>query len=122
MQREDIEVSPGLYWTDRLPLVINGDPATDLTDYEFQLQVRDFSGNLLGTGTVEVSDSNLLLSIPPSTIAAMADAISISIQQGAEALSHWQQKGALVDAINACTTVAEVQAIDISFTVNTESI
>jgi hypothetical protein len=48
------------------------------------------------------------------------DARSIALQQGVDALGHWQQKGALVDAINACTTVAEVQAINIVFTVNVE--
>ena len=46
------------------------------------------------------------------------DAKAISVQQGADALNHWQRKGELVDAINACTTVEEVQAIDISFNVN----
>lgn len=48
----------------------------------------------------------------------IADARSIALQQGADALNHWQQKGAFVDAINACTTVEEVQAIDITFNVN----
>ncbi len=51
----------------------------------------------------------------------IADAIAISVQQGAEALSHWQQKGIKVDAINAATTVAEVNAVDLTFSVNVES-
>lgn len=50
----------------------------------------------------------------------IADARSIALQQGVDALNHWQQKGAFVDAINAATTVEEVQAVDITFTVNVE--
>lgn len=48
----------------------------------------------------------------------MVDAKSISVQQGADALTLWQIKGQLIDQINACTTVAEVRAIEISFPVN----
>ena len=48
----------------------------------------------------------------------IADARSIALQQGADALNHWQQKGAMVDAINSATTVDEVQAVDITFNVN----
>lgn len=48
----------------------------------------------------------------------IADARSIALQQGADALNHWQQKGAMVDAINSATTVEEVQAVDITFNVN----
>ena len=71
MQIEHISVSPGLYWTQELPLLQDGDPATNLTDFEFQLQVRSLDGTLLGLGTVEVSGSNLLLTITPTLISAM---------------------------------------------------
>ena len=49
---------------------------------------------------------------------SMADAISISLQQGTDALGYLQQKGQLVDAINSAATVDEVLAIALVFSVN----
>jgi len=49
----------------------------------------------------------------------MAVAISISVQQGADALSYWRRKGEIVDAINSATTLEEIDSIDTTFTVRT---
>jgi hypothetical protein len=50
----------------------------------------------------------------------LATAISISVQQGVNALSFWQQKGAMVDAVNAATTIEEINNINTTFTVTAE--
>ena len=49
----------------------------------------------------------------------MDEAISISLQQGADAIGYWQQKGAMVDAINTATTETELDAVNLIFAVNT---
>ena len=50
----------------------------------------------------------------------ISDAILISAQQGNDALGYWAQKSQMVDAIDAATTVQELQAISITFNVNVE--
>ena len=49
---------------------------------------------------------------------SIQDARSIALQQGADAITYWQRKGELVDQINACTTVSELESIEITFNVN----
>jgi len=50
----------------------------------------------------------------------MADAIAISVLQGADALGHWMQYGQKVDAINSAQTVQEVRDVPLGFVVNVE--
>jgi len=51
---------------------------------------------------------------------AMADIKEVNRIQGNDSAIHYLRKGELKELINAATTVEEVQAIEISFTVNTE--
>ncbi|MCF6265223.1 MAG: hypothetical protein L3J57_01605 [Desulfuromusa sp.] len=71
MQREDIEVSPGQYWIETLPIVQNGQPVADLSGYEFQLQFRTLVGVLIGTGSAIADGSNIRLTATPATIALL---------------------------------------------------
>ena len=48
----------------------------------------------------------------------LAVAMSISVQQGVDALGHWVQYGQKVDAIKNAQTVQEVRDIPIDFIVN----
>lgn len=48
----------------------------------------------------------------------IADARSIALQQGAYALTLWQQKGAKIDAIAGAESVSDLLSLDLSFEVN----
>ena len=48
----------------------------------------------------------------------IADAISISLQQGADALTYWQSKCVMVDAIASADSVGDLEAIDFVFPVS----
>ena len=73
MQREDIEVTPGQYWTETLPLTLPPG-IEDLSDYEFRVQVIDMitAAQIGQIEAVVVSGTDLLLEISPTTIAAMS--------------------------------------------------
>jgi NAD(P)H-dependent FMN reductase len=73
MKTETIGVLAGDAYTESLPISIDNVPATaeQLAGYEFQVQVRDLAGALLGMGTVAVVAPNVKWSIPAAVVALM---------------------------------------------------